>query len=1232
MVEFIHLRNHTEFSICSGAIKEKKMVARAKELGMPAVAMTDTHDMFGALEFSVAATKEGIQPIVGCELTIDGSEFLFNNALSIQSPEQKNQCMCKIVAIAKNDKGFLNLIQLVSNSYLTRKSGVDPHITTKELIDKKEGIILLTAGVDGILGRVILENERKLDKAIEFFTTNFKEDLYIELNRHGELKEIETEDKFIDIAYKHNIPLVATNNCYFLKKEMFEAQDALTCIATGKYVTDTDRKRLNPEYYFKTEEEMKDLFKDIPEAIENTVNIAKKINVFAYKRKPTLPHFVLPEGVSEADELIRLSRIGLEERLKQKYKADRIADPEEQQKVREQYFKQLEFELDVIIKMDFPGYFLIVADFIVWSKTHDVPIGPGRGSGAGSVVAWSMKITDLDPIKFSLFFERFLNPERVSMPDFDVDFCQRGRARSIEYVQKKYGKEMVAQIVTFGKLQSKAVVKDVGRVLGMGYNDVDRISKMIPLGATLEEALNQDPDLQKQRQTDPEVQKLIDIALQLEGLNRHTSMHAAGVVIGDKPLDQICPLYFDDNAEMPVVQYDKKYCEEVGLVKFDFLGLKTLTLIKDAVEFAKNDTGCQINIETIPLDDPNVFKMLQVPDSIGVFQIESVGMQGMLKQIQPDNIEDIIALISLYRPGPMDSIPTYIKRKHGLETIEYMHPKMEPILKDTYGIIIYQEQVMNIAKALAGYSLGGADLLRRAMGKKIKEEMARQRGVFVEGCKKYSDIDEELSNKIFDLLAKFAEYGFNKAHAAAYAVITYETAYLKCYFPVEFLISTMNIEIIDTDKINYYLQDIKKHNVNILEPDINKSGVYFQPERVFPLKNITNTNIENLTPEYSRKEHAFGVRYGLGALKGVGTIITADIIKERDKNGPFKNIYDFCKRMSSKVVNKKLLESLAKSGAFDSIHKNRRQIVESCEILSNYAKSQEEEKNSTQFSLFGDFEDSASTLPQLKQVNDYVGYDRFQAEFESYGFYLKNHPLDILKQELVDKGIVWISELNNNDVVDGCTVHLAAVIIATSIKSGPKGRYAYVTISDPTDLIEISIFSNDLITEHKDWLDDKQHKQMVFTCFIRKDESGLRVSAKDFVPLDQYISSTNKGAKRIIPPFKKKEGSGDYQKSDFNKENNYKKITKEENKEPKKIVPVYLKKLSLTIESEKQFKQFYDIIMASPKKDENYTEITVILKDSDGEKKILLPNEFYISINEVVKLKFSTEIKNIIYE
>lgn len=1225
MAKFIHLRNHTEYSLCLGAIKLKKFVSFLSENKIPAVAMTDCHNLFGALEFSVAACKAGVQPIIGCEVVVDGSNFLFNGTKNIQTQEQRAKCFCKIILIAKSDQGFLNLIKLISDSYLNRKNGIDPHITLDKLEESNDGLIVLSGGVEGILGKAILNNNKNIEDITKYFLDNFGNDFYMEIQRHGQENEIKTEDKFIELAYKYNIPLVATNDCYFLKKSMFEAQDALSCIGTAKYVSQDDRKKLTPEHYFKSEDEMCELFRDLPEAVENTVKIAKRVHTCAYTRKPTLPHFQLPEGVSEADEMTRISREGLEERLKQKFIVDDISDPEEQKKVREEYFKQLEFELGVIIQMDFPGYFLIVADFIVWSKTHGVPIGPGRGSGAGSVVAWSMKITDLDPIKFSLFFERFLNPERVSMPDFDVDFCQRGRERSIEYVQNKYGKDMVAQIITFGKLQAKAVVKDIGRVLEMGYSDVDKISKMIPFGATLEEALEQDKDLREQRAKDPDVQKLLDIALQLEGLNRHSSVHAAGVVIGDKPLKQICPLYFDDKAEMPVVQYDKKYCEEAGLVKFDFLGLKTLTVIKDAIDFVKQDKNININIDNIKLNDKNIFKMLQIPDSLGVFQIESSGMQGMLKQIRPDNIEDIIALISLYRPGPMDSIPTYIRRKHGLEPVEYMHPKMEAILKDTYGIIIYQEQVMNIAKALAGYTLGGADLLRRAMGKKIKEEMDKQRGVFVKGCKEFSDIDEELSNKIFDLLAKFAEYGFNKAHAAAYAVIGYQTAYLKCYHIVEFLTSTINMEIIDTDKINFYLQDVKRHNIKILPPDINKSDAYFKPEKL----NSGENNDENKSGlrEYDLKEHDFGIRYSLGALKGVGTAIVEIIMEERSKNGSFKSIFDFCSRMGSKIVNKKTIESLAKSGAFDSIHGNRKQICDSCEILSNYAKFQEEERNSIQFSLFGNsLDENEKTLPKLSNTDDWQGYDRFQAEFEAFGFYLQNHPLTSIRNELSQKGITFSNELEEDYVEDGCTINMAGVVISTSIKSGPKGRYAFISTSDPEGLVEVSIFNNDMITQRKDWLDDNLHNQLVFTCTVRKDESGIRVSARDFYLLEDYLKLTEIGVEKIKKPFKRGNGEFQYRKKSEPKEDPIlAKKNQENNFEYYKNVKVYIR-------DENELNKFSKILESCiSDNEEKITDIVLIIKNNDDEQSITLPKKYLITPQKIYEIKFVNKINAVLF-
>ncbi len=1201
MAKFIHLRNHTEYSLCSGAIRIKQLVKIAKENKIPALSITDSNNMFGALEFSIMCSSAGIQPIIGCELIIDANPLLTNSV--IQNKDKLEENFCKIVVIAKTDEGFLNLMSLLSQSYLKRQDKITPHIDLKTFSEKSNGIIVLSGGSSGVLGKAIL-NEKidKIDKIIEYFLNSFGDNFYMEIQRHGWNEEIKTEPYFLEIAQKHNIPLVATNDCYFIEKDMFEAQDALTCIGTQRFVSESNRPKLTPEHYFKTEDEMIDLFRDIPEAIENTINIAKRISTMAYTRKPTLPHYDLPEGVSEADEMERIAREGLEDRLKQKFIVDDIKTPEEQEKVREEYTKQLEFELGVIKQMDFPGYFLIVADFIVWSKTHGVPIGPGRGSGAGSVVAWSMKITDLDPIKFELFFERFLNPERVSMPDFDVDFCQRGRARSIEYVQNKYGKDMVAQIVTFGKLQSKAVIRDVGRVLGMGYSDVDKISKVIPFDSNLEEALAMDEDLRRNRQEDGEIDKLFDIAIKLEGLNRHSSMHAAGIVIGDKPLEQICPLYFDDSAEMPVVQYDKHWCEEVGLVKFDFLGLKTLTVIKDALDFIKAIKNIDIDIDNIRLDDKETFDLMKDADTLAVFQIESSGMKSMLKQIKPDNIEDIIALISLYRPGPMDSIPTYIKRKHRREPIEYMHPKMEPILKNTYGIIIYQEQVMNIAKSLAGYSLGGADLLRRAMGKKIPEIMAQQRGVFVEGCKNFSNIDEKKGNEIFDLLAKFAEYGFNKAHAAAYSFISYQTAYLKAHFPVEFMTATLNMESKDTDKINYYLQDIKKHKITILPPDINKSDPYFKVELI----DIEGKRNKPDIYYYENKELA--IRYGLGIIKGVGIDLTENIKEEINKNGEFKTIFDFCGRVGTKIVNKKTIESLAKSGAFDSIHKNRKQIHDSCEILSSYARSKEEERNSIQISLFGDLIDSnTSALPKLVNTDDWIGYDKYQKEFEAFGFYLKNHPLDTIKDELIAKGITFFNEIEET-IENNSIIKMAGVIISTSIKSNNKGRYAYISLSDPTGLAEVSLFNGDLITKHKDWLDDKEHHQLVFECQIRKDESTMRINARDFWLLDDYLKNTTEGVEKVR--VIKKRTPEDFK--------NYKK--KKEEVKTEIVTKEYnlFSEVKIHIENDKCLKDLSIIFEKAhfPEK-EKHTKVEFVTADS----LIQLPDEYCITEVELNRIK-----------
>ncbi len=830
---FIHLRNHTSYSLCEGAIRISDLIKKVESYKMPAVGICDTHNLFGALEFSLACKKSNIQPIISCQITFD-SRLEANNknlsALDIQN------LFCEVVLIAKNEQGYLNLMKLVSDSNVNRQAGIKPHITLKELADKKEGLIMLCGNINGVFAKSLLEDQsNKVDELAQKLVSIFGSDFYIELQRQKESEEEKIEQSLINLAFKHNIPLVATNNNFFLEKEMHEAQDVLYCIGTGRYISEQNRKKITNQHYFKSQKEMCELFSDIPEAIQNTINIAKKCCIMANERQPTLPKFQTQYGLSEAEQLSKEAQNGLKERLELKFELEETPK-DKQSEIIKFYNERLDYELEVIKQMNFSGYFLIVSDFIIWSKESDIPVGPGRGSGAGSIVAWSLKITDLDPIRFGLLFERFLNPERVSMPDFDIDFCQARRDEVISYVQQKYGSNMVAQIITFGKLQARAVLKDVGRVLQMSYNQVDRICKLIPFNAieavTLEKAIEMDEDLRDSIKQDPQITKLVNIALKLEGLYRHASTHAAGIVIGDKPLDQICALYLDDSkSQMPAAGYSMKYVEAAGLVKFDFLGLKTLTVISDTVKLVNKNRNLSLDINKIKLNNKDTFEMLASGDSIGCFQIESSGMRAVLRQMKCDKLEDIIALISLYRPGPMDNIPTYIKRKLGEEKIIYPHPILEETLKETYGVIVYQEQVMEIAKVLAGYSLGAADILRRAMGKKIKEEMDKQREIFVNGAIK-NGVNEQKAGEIFDLVDKFAGYGFNKSHAAAYALISYQTAYLKANYPVEFLVASMNLDIDNNDKINVFLQVAKDRGIKILPVDVNRSKALFDVELV----------------------------------------------------------------------------------------------------------------------------------------------------------------------------------------------------------------------------------------------------------------------------------------------------------------------------------------------------------------------------------------------------------------
>ncbi len=1063
--KFIHLRVHSSYSLSEGAMAVKDIAERAAATQMPSVAITDSGNLFGSLEFSLAAAKTGVQPIIGCVVNI-GREARLG----------------KLVLLAQNEEGYKNLLKLVSKSYLNSFSVDYPEIMLDDLAVSSSGLIALTGGAEGVLATALISGDvAKAEEILLSLKKIFYGTLYVEVTRLGTEKEKKIEPGLLNLAYAHNIPLAATNDVHFATPEIYEAADILLCIADGKYQMDEDRRRISPEQYFKTANEMAELFADIPEAVENTVVIAKRCAVMAVERQPILPNFPTSEGRSEAEELKIAAQEGLEKRL--------MDIPEAAKKP---YRERLEYELNVIIGMNFPGYFLIVSDFIRWSKVNEIPVGPGRGSGAGSVAAWALLITDLDPLRFGLLFERFLNPDRVSMPDFDIDFCQEQRDKVINYVREKYGHDRVAQIITFGKLQARAVLRDVGRVLQMPYSQVDKICKMIPFNPidpiTLSKAIELDPLLKAERESNEEVRRLLDIGLKLEGLHRHASTHAAGIVIADRPLIEIVPLYYDPRSEIPAVQYSMKYAEAAGLVKFDFLGLKTLTVIHHALK-AIEEQGIKIDIAKIPYDDLKTFALLAKGDTVGVFQVEGFGMRDALRKMRPDKIEDIIALISLYRPGPMENIPAYIARKHGLEKPDYIHPLLEETLKETFGVIIYQEQVMKIAQVLAGYSLGAADLLRRAMGKKNLAEMAAQREQFVSGAVK-NGIDKNKAQHIFELVDKFAGYGFNKSHAAAYAIISYQTAYLKANYPVEFLVASMNLDIGDTDKLNIFRQEAVSHGIKILPPDINKSGARFSIEK----------------DESGNKS----IRYALGALKGVGIPAMELMMAERQKNGPFKDLFDFARRSDSKAVNKRQIESLAKCGAFDALNPNRRQVFDSANTLTRYNGVVKREESSNQVNLFGGGGTAVpETVPILPAALDWQEPERSLHDFEALGFYLSTHPLDAYKQELAKLKTSTIRGLQDmeNDApgAKGKKVRIAGVVTATTHRAAAKKRFTYLQLSDPTGTIEISVFDDRLISEARDLIEGK--KPLLINADCRKDEGGVRLIADSIRLLDGVLQN-----------------------------------------------------------------------------------------------------------------------------
>jgi DNA polymerase-3 subunit alpha len=1089
---------HTEYSLLEGAVRIKKLPGLCAAAGMPAVAVTDTNNMFAALEFAVSASAAGVQPIMGCQVSV---------GYFAAQPGERPRDPAPIVLLAQNETGYQNLMRLNSCLYLD-KAGQLPQVTLDELAEFSAGLICLSGGPDGPVGRLLRAGQRPAaEELMGKLAAIYPARLYVELQRHpegGGLPEAEQQSErgFVEMAYAMDLPLVATNDVYFPKSDMYEAHDALICIAEGAYVDQQGpRRRLTAQHYFKSPQEMVTLFADLPEAVENTVEIARRCAFKAYKRDPILPKF----ADDEVQELRRQAQEGLAARLAVIPHAATV----------EEYEKRLEFELGIIEGMGFPGYFLIVADFIKWAKDHTIPVGPGRGSGAGSLVAYALTITDLDPLRYSLLFERFLNPERVSMPDFDIDFCMDRREEVIRYVQDRYGRDKVGQIITFGALLSKAAVRDIGRVLQMPYGQVDRLSKLIPVEGvkpvSIEQALAQEERLREAARSEEVVKRLLDYGQQVEGLLRNASTHAAGVVIGDRPLDRLVPLYQDPRSDMPATQFNMKWVEQAGLVKFDFLGLKTLTVIQNAVDLIKAGgrhlhiradgvqlydppSGAMDDIGAIPLEDEATYKLYASAKTVAVFQVESSGMMDALRRMKPTCIEDIVALVALYRPGPMENIPTYCEVKNGLKTRESIHPLIDHILEETQGIIVYQEQVMEIAQVMAGYSLGGADLLRRAMGKKIAEEMAKERPKFETGAMA-KGVDKKKASEVFDLLEKFANYGFNKSHAAAYAVVSYQTAWLKANHPVEFMAGVMNCDMHLTDKLSTYAEEVRRGlDITIVPPCVNRSDAMF-------------TVLDGQ------------LVYALGALKNVGVeamrLITAARRDEAGRDKPFVTLYDFARRVDLKRVGKRPLEMLARSGAFDMLDANRRRVFDALDALVNYSAAIHEQKASNQVSLFGEAGDDLPE-PRLMPVADWEPLERLDEEHKAIGFYLSGHPLDDYLPALKRRNVMTLSEIQLKAEREGGAIGKVGVLVSAlqERKSGRGTRFFRMNISDPTSQVSgIAMFCDDFDAVRRVF--DQTH-QVVMTLEARFNEGQFDPVGRSVVAMDGVVAEAGATGLRIF--------------------------------------------------------------------------------------------------------------------
>ena len=1072
MKTFVHLRQYSNYSLLESSFKINEIINLCKEHRMPAIALTDKQNLFGAFEFSLEAQKNGIQPILGIDLKLEKTDDL--------------ELPSNILLLIKNYEGYKNIINLMTKHYSNDENNI---INFDDLKKNNEGLICLSGGVNGPIGKSILsKNKSTSEKILKDLNSIYNENFYLEFTRSGLEDEKIIENFFLSCANKFNVPIVATNNNYFTNSEMHEATDALLCIKNVEKLSNSKRDSISKEFFFKSSSEMEKVFHDIPESVANTLIIAKKCSFMLESSKPRLPKF-LDSTLDENKELYKLSHEGLNKKILN------INKKEISSFDKKKYQERLNYEINIIKKTGYSGYFLIVSDFISWAKNQNIPVGPGRGSGAGSLVAWTLGITDLDPIKYDLLFERFLNPDRVTLPDFDIDFCQDKRDKVLKYIVKKYGKKKVSQIITFGTLQPRNVLRDVGRVLELPYSQVDSIAKMIPYNPanpiSLKDAINNEIKLQELKKSDDSVSKLLNISLKLEGLYRHASTHAAGIVIGDQNLDEKIPFFKDDpKTGLPVTQFSMKFIEKAGLIKFDFLGLKTLTIIHKTCELINNNT---IDINSISLNDTNTFDLLKKGNTIGCFQLESKGVREYLKKLSPDKFEDIIAMISLYRPGPMEYIENYIKRKHGKEDIIYLHPKLESVLSETYGITIYQEQVMKIAQTLAGFSLSQADTLRWAIGKRKRSLMSSLKKDFIEGCVK-NNVKEYQAESIFKQVETFAGYGFNKSHAAGYALIAYQTAFLKANFPVEFMTASINYELNNTDKINCYLDDCKSMNIEILKPNINYSSSLFTIE-------LDTQNKKT-------------IRYGLSALKNVGTSGTLKIVNERKKNGNYKNIDDFCNRLKDENINIRQLEFLIKSGSFDDLEENRSKLFNNINKIVQVIR--DNGKNIDQNNLFANNIEGNNNVINLNYSGKkWTKSATLNFEYEALGLYLSQHPLkdfdiflkknNFLTYEEIEKSMINVKNEEKK------FFKIAALPIDIKERTSKKGnKYAYAQFSDTTSNFEAIIFS-DVLNSSNELI--KNHDLLLLTLEVIKNDNNISLRVQEVLSLRKFINESNKKIK-----------------------------------------------------------------------------------------------------------------------